>query len=41
MKYESGTNGALAVLGILALVNVALVGGFGVCARRLIFSAPA
>jgi MFS family permease len=37
---KAGTNGALAVLGILSLVNVALVGGFGVCARRLIFSAP-
>ena len=37
---KTGTNGALAVLGILSLVNVALVGGFGVCARRLIFSGP-
>jgi predicted MFS family arabinose efflux permease len=38
---KAGANGALAVLGILSLVNVALVGGFGVCARRPIFSAPA
>lgn len=37
---KGGTNGALAVLGILSLVNVALVGGFGVCSRPLIFSAP-
>jgi predicted MFS family arabinose efflux permease len=37
---KAGTNGALAVLGILSLVNVALVGGFGICARRLIFSVP-
>jgi hypothetical protein len=37
---KAGANGALAVLGILSLVNVALVGGFGVCARRLIFSGP-
>ena len=37
---KAGTNGALAVLGILSLVNVALVGGLGVSARRLIFSVP-
>ena len=37
---KGGSNGALAVLGILSLVNVALVGGFGVCSRPLIFSAP-
>ena len=37
---KAGTNGALAVLGILSLLNVALVGGFGICARRLIFPGP-